>query len=216
MTALVGLTIAGPSAPWEAVGLRVRDDVAVVGGIVLRFVPPADADAPASLAGWTLAGSPARPESIDGIATEHVDDLGALVGDESSALEQHPLGVTSFDHVVVMTSSIERTCGEIERVTGEPLKRIREAGPVRQGFHRLGSMIVEVVESDRVTSPTASLWGFVWNLGSVDELYEAADRLGPELMSPPKQAVQPGRFIASFRAAAGLGLPIALMSPHVR
>lgn len=216
MTALVGLTVAGPSAPWEAVGLRVRDDVAVVGGIVLRFVPPVDAGAPVRLTGWTLAGSPERPDAIDGIATEHVDDLGALVGDESSDLERHPLGVTSFDHVVVMTSSIERTCGEIERVTGEPLKRIREAGPVRQGFHRLGSMIVEVVESDRVVEPTASLWGFVFNLANVDALYEAAERLGPELVSMPKQAVQPGRFIASFRAAAGLGLPIALMSPHVR
>jgi hypothetical protein len=50
----------------------------------------------------------------------------------------------------------------------------------------------------------------------VDDLYETADRLGPELLSPPRPAVQPGRHIASFRREAGLGLPVALMSPHTR
>ncbi len=205
MTALVGLTVTGPVAPWEAIGLRVMDGVSWVGGVALHFT---DDEGPALVAGWTLAGSPDLAASIDGVATEHVpvDTFEVQSWD-------HPLGATSFDHVVVMTSSLERTCGEIERITGEPLKRIREAGVVRQGFHRLGSMIVEVVESDRVTASDASLWGFVWN---VDDLHDVADRLGPDLLSPPKAAVQPGRFIASFRGAAGLGLPIALMTPDRR
>ncbi|MCX6522142.1 MAG: glyoxalase [Actinobacteria bacterium] len=211
MTAVVGLTVAGPSEPWRAIGLRVVDGVAWIGGIALRFadqVAGGEGSGLVRVSGWTLAGSPDRVDSIDGIATDHVelDDAGV----ESW---EHPLGVTSFDHVVVMTSSLERTCGEIERITGEPLKRIREVGPIRQGFHRLGSMIVEVVESDRVTSDEASLWGFVW---IVDDLHDTADRLGPDLLSPPKAAVQPGRFIASFRTGAGLGLPIALMSPDRR
>jgi hypothetical protein len=208
MTALVALTIAGPSAPWEALGLRVVNGVSWIGGIALRFTELGQARVP-GLAGWTLAGSPDLAVSIDGIATDHV----GLESDLEVESWEQPLGVTSFDHVVVMTSSLERTCGEIERVTGEPLKRIREVGPVRQGFHRLGSMIVEVVESDRVTGDEASLWGFVW---IVDDLHDVADRLGPDLLSPPKAAVQPGRFIASFRAGAGLGLPIALMSPDPR
>jgi hypothetical protein len=211
MTSLVGLTVEGPSAPWEAIGLRIVDGVAWIGGIALRFAgqaPGVEGSGPVRVAGWTLADSPDRTDSIDGIATDHVD-LDAA-GVDSWV---HPLGVTSFDHVVVMTSSLERTCGEIERATGEPLKRIREVGPIRQGFHRLGSMIVEVVESDRVTSDEASLWGFVW---IVDDLHDTADRLGPDLLSPPKAAVQPGRFIASFRSGAGLGLPIALMSPDRR
>ena len=208
MTAVVGLTVAGPSEPWRAIGLRVVDGVAWIGGIALRFDERADGSGPVRIAGWTLADSPDRVASIDGISTEHVELDAAGVDSWTN-----PLGVTSFDHVVVMTSSLERTCGEIERVTGEPLKRIREVGPIRQGFHRLGSMIVEVVESDRVTSDEASLWGFVW---IVDDLHDTADRLGPDLLSPPKAAVQPGRFIASFRSGAGLGLPIALMSPDRR
>ena len=200
MTAVVELQLAGSSAPWEAIGLRVVDGRAWVGGVALRFVPPAD-DAP-QLVGWTLAGSPTTPGSIDGIATTYDDTL------EVDSWE-HPLGAVSFDHVVVSTSSLDRTCGAITDATGEPLKRVRDLGAIRQGFYRLGPMIVEVVESDRTTVDVASLWGFVFN---VADLHDTADRLGPDLLSPPKAAVQPGRFIASFRPAAGLGLPIALMS----
>jgi hypothetical protein len=212
MTSLVGLSISGPVAPWQAIGLRVVDGRAWVGGIALHI---AGDDGPTQMLGWVLADSPDRTSSIDGVATTHVELAGPAdpSGPDDLQSWEHPLGATSFDHVVVMTSSLDRTCGEIERVTGEPLKRIREAGPIRQGFHRLGSMIVEVVESDRVTAPVASLWGFVW---IVDDLHEVADRLGPDLLSPPKPAVQPGRYIASFRGAAGLQLPIALMTPDRR
>lgn len=205
MTAVVELVVSGPVAPWESIGLRFTDGVATVGGVGLRVT--GDGPVPPVMVGWTLAGSPGTPASIDGLATTHVAEPPAPVDGV------HPLGATAFDHVVVMTSSIERTCGEIERVTGEPLKRIREAGPVRQGFHRLGPLIVEVVESDRVTSDEASFWGFVL---VVDDLHEVAGRLGPDVLSPPKAAVQPGRFIASFRAQVGLGVPVALMTPHVR
>lgn len=197
MTAAVALDIGGPVEPWKAIGLTVVGDRSWVGGIELRFGAPGD-----GVASWVLAGSPDRPALIDGLPTTYVDEI------ETQAWE-HPLGAIGLDHVVVMTSSLERTCGEIERVTGEPLKRIREAGPVRQGFHRLGPLIVEVVESDRVVAEHASFWGFVLNVADLDAAF---DGLGPDLLSPPKQAVQPGRRIASFRSGAGLGAPIALMS----
>lgn len=210
MTAIAELIVRSPVGPWERIGLRVEDGRSWIGGTCVRFVDSADGGAEAAdrqrLCGWTMVGSPSTPDTIDGLPTTYVDDTEALSW-------QHPLGVTGIDHVVLMTSSIERTCGEIERVTGEPLKRIREAGPVRQGFHRFGSVIVEVVESDRVVGSTAEFWGFVM---VVDDLYETAGELGPELLSSPKSAVQAGRLIASFRPAAGLGLPIALMSPHGR
>ncbi|MEX0847884.1 MAG: hypothetical protein WD023_08895 [Ilumatobacteraceae bacterium] len=197
MTAVVVLDIGGPSAPWAAIGLTVADECSWVGGVMLRFGAPGD-----GVVSWELDGSPQRPERIDGLATTYVDDV------EVDAW-QHPVGAIGLDHVVVMTSSLERTCGEVERVTGEPLKRIREAGPVRQGFHRLGPLIVEVVETDRITGDHASFWGFVVNVDDIDAVFE---RLGPDVLSPPKQAVQPGRRIASFRSAAGLGAPIALMT----
>jgi len=113
--------------------------------------------------------------------------------------------------VVVMTSSLERTCTAIHAATGEELRRVREAGPVRQGFHRLGEVVVEVVESDKVTAPAASVWGFVWN---VAELHDLCEELGPDVLSPAKPAVQSGRWISTVRADLGLGVPLALMSPR--
>jgi hypothetical protein len=50
---------------------------------------------------------------------------------------------------------------------------------------------------------------------SVEDVDALATRLGPDVMSAPKPAVQPGRTIATVRAAAGLGVPFAVMSPHV-
>jgi len=201
VTAVVGLTIASPVEPWTSIGLRVDGASAWIGGVELRFV---DAAAPpdSSLIGWTLAGSPSADADIDGLSTAYDDET-------EPQSWTHPMGATSIDHVVVMTSSIERTCGAIEASTGEPLKRIREAGPIRQGFHRLGPVIAEVVESSRVTASTSSFWGFVL---VVDDLHDVAGRLGPDVISMPKAAVQPGRFIASFRESVGLGLPLALMS----
>lgn len=205
MTRVVELTVAGSPEPWEAIGLAVVDGVTRIGDIALRFVPPVDGEA-VRIAGWTLADSPTRPDRIDGLATRHVDGVSDTGAEPVPA---HRLPVIAFDHLVVMTSSLERTCGAIEAATGEPLKRVREAGPVRQGFHRLGSLVIEVVESAQVTAPVASLWGFVF---VVDDIHDAAGELGPELVSAPKPAVQPGRFIATFRPAAGLGLPTAMMS----
>ena len=200
MTAVVGLTVAADADAWRRIGLRVDDATAWVGGVAIEFVAPAAGRS--GIVGWTLLGSPQQPDEIDGLATRHTVDA-------ATRAVPHPIGATAFDHVVVMTSSLERTCAAMESTTGEPLKRVRETGEVRQGFHRLGPVIVEVVESARVTSAAASFWGLVL---IVDDIHEAAGRLGPEMISLPKTAVQPGRFIASFRQDAGLGLPVALMS----
>jgi len=198
---IVELVIECEVQPWEQLGLTVVDGVAQVGGVRLRFVPGTG-----GLVAWGLADLPdtsgALAESIDGLRTHRAEP-------PSGPAPDHPLGVAGFDHVVVMTSSLERTCGAIEASTGAVLKRIREAGAIRQGFHRLGEVIVEVVESPQVTAPEAGFWGFVWNL---HDLHGACDRLGPEVVSLPKAAVQPGRFIATVRGAVGTRLPLAFMS----
>jgi hypothetical protein len=201
VTTVAEIVVASPVEPWAALGLHISDGVAHIGGIALRF-ESVQTDSVIAITAWTLHGAPSPVVSIDGLLTHHIDEVVAIDG-------EHPLGVVSFDHVVVMTSSLERTSGAIEALTGAELKRVREAGPVRQGFHRLGAIIVEVVESESVTSELASFWGFVL---VVDDIHEAAGRLGPDLLSPPKPAVQTGRYIASFRPAAGLGFPVALMS----
>ncbi|HQZ36203.1 MAG TPA: hypothetical protein PK020_17380 [Ilumatobacteraceae bacterium] len=205
MTAVGELVIASTVEPWQTIGLQVTDGVARIGGIALRFVPVA-ADGREGVISWGLVGSPTDASDIDGLATHHLDAA-------PDGGRDHALDIVGFDHLVVMTSSLERTCSAIEAATGEPLKRIREAGSIRQGFHRLGELIIEVVESPQVTAPTASFWGFVWNL---TDLHETCDQLGPDVVSLPKAAVQPRRFIASVRASVGLGLPLALMTPPSR
>lgn len=205
MTAVGELVITSAVEPWQAIGLQVSEGVARVGGIALRFVPVGAAGRE-GVASWGLVGSPTDVIDIDGLATHHLEEA-------PEGGRDHVLGILGFDHLVVMTSSLERTCGAIETSTGEPLKRIREAGAIRQGFHRMGELIIEVVESPQVTASIASFWGFVWN---VADLHAMCDRLGPDVISLPKAAVQPGRFIASVRASVGLGLPLALMTPPPR
>ena len=80
---------------------------------------------------------------------------------------------------------------------------------MRQGFHKLGDVIVEIVSAPSIPAGNATLWGFVLNVVDVDEV---AAFLGPDVLSPPKQAVQKNRLIATFRGAVGLGVPVALMS----
>lgn len=196
---IVELRVSSPVEPWQRLGLDVVDGVARIGGVALRFVDGHD-----GLVGWGIADSSTAVDDIDGLAT-----FAAVAPDGHAA--PHRLRVLGFDHVVVMTSSLERTCGAIEQATGAELRRIREAGAIRQGFHRMGEVIVEVVESSQVTSSSASFWGFVWN---VDDLHEVCDTLGPEVIGLPKPAVQPGRSIATVRHAVGLGLPLALMTPR--
>jgi len=50
----------------------------------------------------------------------------------------------------------------------------------------------------------------------VDDIDVACNTLGPDTIGEPRTAVQPGRQIATFRTAAGLGVPVALMSRDPR
>ena len=69
-------------------------------------------------------------------------------------------------------------------------------------------ILIEIVENARVQRP--GLFGLVLNLADLDGSIAGMD---PDLVGAPKPAVQPGRRIATVRAAAGLGIPVALMSP---
>lgn len=203
------LTVGGDATAWERLGLVIVDGLVPLFGTGIRIDPAA----PHGIAGWTLsggsdsgAGAAAVPASIDGLATE-------VVAAPAPVLIEHPLGACELDHVVVSTDSLERTCGAIADATGAPLKRVRELGEIRQGFHRLGGLIVEVVERAGQPAGPARFWGLVLN---VEDLDAALDRLGADLIGPAKDAVQPGRRIATVRGAAGLGLAVALMSPDPR
>jgi hypothetical protein len=198
-TTVEWLSIGGDRAAWRADGLVVGAD----GLVPFLFASLRIDEGEPGLHGWALSGIDPATTSIDGLATRCVEPLVPAVAD-------HPLGAIGLDHVVVLTSSLERTCGAIAGTTGAALKRVREVGAMRQGFHRVGGLVVEVVERPEHTEDHATFWGLVINVGDLDA---AVALLGPERIGPAKDAVQRGRRIATLRPEAGLGLPVALMSP---
>lgn len=208
MTTVSRIVLGGPTAPWERLGLAFRRNVAVVGGVGLEMEP---AEAP-GIVRLVLAGAPdIAVRDLDGVPIAH--ETAAVLGDLdeiAAGATDHPLRPVGVDHVVVMTSSLDRTVEAVSAGTGEPLRRVREAGPVRQGFFRLGGVILEVVESPRVAGDHASLWGLVITVADLDA---AVAMLG---LPDPRPAVQPGRRIVTVPASAGCAVPLALMSPHVR
>lgn len=165
------------------------------------------------LLGWTLRG--ATSAELDGLPTS-VAPTDALPW---SGPDRHPSGVTAIDHVVAITPALERTV-EALQAAGLDLRRIREeptpAGAPRQAFFRLGAEILEVVQEpadaiERGGGPDRP--AFFWGLAlRVHDLDAAVAGLG-DRVSPARKAVQPGRRIATLGRAAGLSVPVALMTP---
>lgn len=198
---LAAIDIGGDRAPWEAIGLESDDEgrIPFANG-ALVFEP-----GPSGILGLAIDGVEHLPAQIEGIP---VRTGGVVAGID------HPIGAFEIDHVVIMTDSLERTSSSVTAALGLECLRIRETETVRQAFHRFADQggvrgcIIEIVENARVQNP--ALFGLVLNLVDLDA---AAIRLGSETMGRPKPAVQPGRRIATMRSTAGLGIPVALMSP---
>src|SRR5688500_18151992 len=152
---------------------------------------------------------------VDDVLIEFVDGGGGIVdwtlGDtkRDATSAAHANGVTEIDHVVMLTPHLDRTIGELEE-QGIELRRIREGetgmGTYRQAFFRVGRPILEVVEADE----PVRFWGITFTVADID----AAAALLGEKRGGVKDAVQPARRIATVRKEAGLGLPVALISPQ--
>jgi hypothetical protein len=196
---LLGLHIADPAEHWAALGFAIGASEMLLGGVRVSFGGEG-----AGLTAWSVSGlDPGRP--LDGLQGE-VPPAGP-----APAAVEHPNGAVGIDHVVVLTPDFDRTAAALDEV-GMRFRRIRTVGEgdtgFRQGFRRLGPAILEVVESHQIPAGgPARFWGLVVIVTDLDAL---ARRLG-ELVSAPKPAVQPGRRIATLRAAAGLRAAVAFM-----
>jgi hypothetical protein len=199
------LTIVGDIDTWRSLGLSATDDGLIpLFGTALRIVSPEAEDVQSGIDGWALSGIDDTTTSVAGLTTTVVEQLAPIFA-------THSLGARSIDHVVVMTGDLESTTGDIALATGCELKRIREVGKIRQGFHRIGrgGLIVEVVQHEEDDRSVAEFWGLVI---IVEDLDEACAQLGADRVGEPKDAVQPGRRIATIRSSVGLGTAVALMS----
>ena len=197
------LVIGGAPTGWEAIGIHFsNENRCLLADVSLRI----DSTLAPGLHAWSISEIDASTTQIDGITTSLATNAATPQVTPSSGFRPHVVGV---DHVVINTPNLQRTSDALAQLTGAPLKRTRDAGNgVTQGFHKLGSVVVELVTMPSMPEGPASLWGFVLNVQDLDGI---AAHLGPDVLSPPKPAVQPGRRIATFRSAAALGVPVALM-----
>ena len=193
MPTLEQLEIADEPADWHALGFEVDDGGCQVSSVELRLVGKGPRR---GIVGWTLGeGEPA-----------------------TGAGPPHPNGVVRIDHVVLLSPDLDRTVEEL-RSQDFDLRRLREGetpgGSTRQAFFRAGEPILEVVQAPAGTSVArnpdgpARLWGISF---LVEDMDQTASTLG-ELLGAPRDAVQPGRTIATLRPEAGLGPAIAFMTP---
>jgi hypothetical protein len=209
MTASIDwIAVGGDVAPWHRLGLvtaAVDEDGCEQ---IPLFGTGIEIDTTGRRGTRRLVVSGVDPQltSIDGLTIE-------VRAEAAPMYAEHPLGARSIDHVVIATDDRARTSGAIADATGAALRRVREAGEMRQGFHRLGGLIVEVVERAGLPPGPATVWGLVL---IVDDLAAACASLGAELIDEPRDAVQSGRRIATLRPGAGLGIPVALMSRDPR
>ena len=202
------MTIADEPGAWSAAGFELDGGICQLGNVRLHL---AGRDAGKGLVAWSLRD----------VAGADLDGLRTTVSDRPPAGEPitHPNGVTAIDHVVAITPVLERTTASLQRA-GLDLRRIREeptpAGAPRQAFFRLGEVILEVIqEPDEAIAKSggADRPAFFWGLALIaPDLEATVARLG-EHVGEVRTAVQPGRRIATLRRSAGLGLPVALMTP---
>jgi hypothetical protein len=194
---LAALQIADPPEAWEALGFTVSEDgVVVLGGVELWL----DA-AGRGITGWTLRRISLHHD-VDGLAT-------GTTTDPPPPEAGHRNGALAIDHVVVTTPDFDRTSAALEDA-GIPLRRVRDAGGFRQGFRRLGPAILELVEAPTMPAGPARFWGLVV---TVADLVGLRARLAPHV-GEIRDAVQPGRQIATLAQSAGLSPRIAFMDPE--
>jgi catechol 2,3-dioxygenase-like lactoylglutathione lyase family enzyme len=202
------LKVADSPAAWHSCGFAVAAGGCVVGEVRVQLM---ENEGGRGIEGWTLRDL--ESQELDGLPTSRSDRP------LPPAAPAHPNGVSGLDHVVAISSDLDRTVAALT-AAGLDLRRIREeptpAGAPRQAFFRLGSVILEVVQEPPQATGRAGgdRPAFFWGLAFVaPDLEQTVAFLG-ERASEIREAVQPGRRIATLRRGAGLSVPVALMSPQ--
>jgi hypothetical protein len=187
------IAIADDPAAWAALGFAPdADGVVALGGLAVRLEGRA-------------AGTGVLALRVDGLVGERPDGLPVVAGHAArdAGDREHPNGALAVDHLVVLTDERDRTTDALAAAGGD----VRRRGgppelPAPMAFVRFGPLIVEVAQA----GGPARFWGLTVTVRDVDAV------AGP-LVGDVRDAVQPGRRIATVRRDAGLSIPLALMSP---
>jgi hypothetical protein len=191
MAAAREIEIADEPASWAALGFAPdADGVVALGGVSVR------------LAGRS-AGRGVVALRVGGLLAERPDGLPVVGGGTVAGATAHPNGARLIDHLVVVTDDRDRTADALAAAGGD----VRRRGgppelPAPMAFVRFGPLIVEVAQG---REGPARFWGLTVTVADLDQLE------GP-LLGVARDAVQPGRRIATVRREAGLSIALALMS----
>jgi hypothetical protein len=222
------LEVADPPGAWARAGFSVDSDaVCRVGGVLIRL---AGTDVRTGIVGWSLGGLPSGGsfDEVDGVPTRRSrpggdigprrrsrpgGDIGPRSRPVAATPATHTNGVTTIDHVVLLSSDLGRTVESLAAVGLNPRReRDGELGgrPIRQIFFRFGEVIVEVVGPPRTTSDGPStLWGITYVVADID----ATAAFFGDHTTPVKDAVQPGRRITTLRHhEIGMSVRTAMIS----
>jgi len=200
--------VADPPEAWEAAGFAVDPDgTCRVGRVRVRLL---GRDAGRRIVGWSLRGLPDGTADVDGLPT-------TVATGPACEPAEHPNGAAALDHLVLLTPDTARTVTAFEGL-GLALRRTRDVGADQYGFEatqsffRAGEPILELLGPREPSGDgPAGFFGFAWTVADLDAL---AARLGPAL-GRPKDAVQPGRRIATLRHKdVGMSVATAFMSPE--
>lgn len=213
---LIECIVGGDANAWSRIGVQCRsaEDVVLDQGLSfchIEGVAICIDEHASGLSSCTFGDTSSALESSDVL----VDGLSVRLAtsQECDAVGANPdfLGI---DHVVITTDDLTRTSTAIEHMLGVRCARVRDAGnSVTQSFHKFDNTILELVSGPQVTHAGARWWGFVLTVGDIDAWYTS---VGEDVASVPRDAVQPGRRISTIRNSVGLGIPVAVMSPHIR
>jgi hypothetical protein len=207
---LLAVRLGDEPAAWTAAGFTVTTREDGTGTVRIGSTDVELTGSGGGFEGWSLDG-------VDGA----VDGLGPVdpwpaAGPAGSPA--HANGVVRIDHVVLLTGDTARTVAALE-VAGLEARGTRQTraggAPAVQVFVWAGDVILEVVgpaAGGATDDGPATVMGMAL---AVDDLGATASFLGP-LLGTPRDAVQPGRQVATLRhTELGMRLPLLLMSPHV-
>jgi hypothetical protein len=200
---LAALLVGDPPEVWSDLGFVVDDGAVHVSGV--RFVLGGERK---GIRDWSVRGLADDVDGIDGAP------FGLPAPAAAELTPQHPNGVVALDHLVVLTPDLPRTIGALEGA-GLSLRRTRESGtygaPMQQAFFKLADVILEVVGPKEPSGDgPIRFYGLAWTVSDLDA---TAAFLGDRL-KPAKDAVQPGRRIATLAASGGSTVPHAFMTPE--
>ncbi len=200
---LKSVAVADDSAAWRAAGFTVDDGRVRISNTSVLL----DQSGSGRVVGLDIEG---LSGPIDGLPVGRLDDAS-----DPSPGGEHPNGVESIDHLVVVSPDSDRTTAALEAVGVEARRVTRfDVGGTdrRQTFFWLGDVILELVGPDH---PDGDGPAVAWGLALTCADLEASAAFLGDACGGVKDAVQPGRRIATLRTRdLDISIAIALMSGY--